>query len=184
MSTRGLDSRTAPRMLSDAIEDEVRMPIRAADEADLEALATLWHDGWHDAHAALVPAELVRRRTLDNFHSRMTAMLPTVRTLGPVGAPLGFHFIKGDELNQFYVTAAARGQGVAARLMADGEARLAELGVHRPWLACVVGNERAARFYEKSGWRSAGVVTEPVETSEGSFDVEVWRYEKALTAPL
>ena len=62
------------------------MQIRAAEPADLEALAVLWRDGWHDAHAALVPAELVRRRTPDNFHTRMTAMLPTVRTLGPVAA--------------------------------------------------------------------------------------------------
>jgi GNAT superfamily N-acetyltransferase len=156
------------------------MGIRAAKPADLKALAVLWHDGWHDAHAVLVPADLVRRRTPDSFHARMRAMLPTVRTLGPVGAPLGFHFIKGDELNQFYVTAAARGQGVAARLMADGEARLADLGIDLAWLACVVGNDRAARFYEKSGWRRAGVVKEPVETAEGPFDLDVWRYEKAL----
>jgi GNAT superfamily N-acetyltransferase len=156
------------------------MEIRAAEPADLEALAVLWHAGWHDAHASLVPPDLVRRRTPESFHERMTAMLPTVRTLGPLGAPRGFHFIKGDELDQFYVAAPSRGQGVAARLIGDGEARLAALGFSQAWLACVFGNHRAARFYEKSGWRRARVVKELVETAEGPFELDVWRYEKAL----
>ena len=30
--------------------------------------------------------------------------------------------------------------------MADGEARLADRGVEIAWLACAIGNERAARF--------------------------------------
>jgi ribosomal protein S18 acetylase RimI-like enzyme len=40
---------------------------------------------------------------------------------------------------------------VAAALIADAEAMLAEHGVEMAWLACAVGNNRAARFYEKSG---------------------------------
>jgi hypothetical protein len=48
------------------------------------------------------------------------------------------------------------------------------------WLACAIGNARAARFYEKSGWAMARVETVPTETSEGLFPLEVWRYEKRL----
>jgi GNAT superfamily N-acetyltransferase len=43
--------------------------------------------------------------------------------------------LKGDELYQLYVSAPARGSGVAAALVADAEARLAEGGVKTAWLA-------------------------------------------------
>ncbi len=110
----------------------------------------------------------------------MRAALPEVRTLGPVGAPLGFHLLKDDELYQFYLAAEARGTGAAAVLMADAETRLAARGVEIAWLACAIGNARAARFYEKTGWTMARIETVPTETSEGLFPLEVWRYEKRL----
>ncbi len=75
----------------------------------------------------------------------------------------------------------ARGSGVAAVPIADAEARFAERGVETAWLACAIANHRAARFYEKSGWRLAGMVVNPAETSSGPFPLEVWRYEKRLT---
>jgi hypothetical protein len=64
--------------------------------------------------------------------------------------------------------------------MADAEARLAARGVRTAWLACAIGNRRAARFYEKSGWRLVGTMINPCETTDGTFPLEVWRYEKAL----
>jgi hypothetical protein len=66
-------------------------------------------------------------------------------------------------------------------LIADAEARLAKSGIETAWLACAIGNQRAARFYEKCGWRCVGVVTYEAETSTGTFPIEVWRYEKNLT---
>jgi ribosomal protein S18 acetylase RimI-like enzyme len=89
--------------------------------------------------------------------------------------------LKGDELYQLYVSAQARGSGVAAALMADAEARLAEAGVATAWLACAIGNERAARFYEKCGWRRAGTMINELDTPDGMFPLEVWRYEKSVT---
>jgi GNAT superfamily N-acetyltransferase len=154
--------------------------VRTADEADLDALASLWHAGWQDAHAQLLPAALARLRTLDSFRDRLRAVLPTVRVVGAAGAPVGLCMVKGDELYQLFVAAEGRGAGVAAALLADAEQRLAEAGLETAWLACVIGNARAARFYEKSGWRRASTTTIEVETSEGPFPLEVWRYEKAL----
>ena len=103
-----------------------------------------------------------------------------VRVAGVVGAPVGFYFLKGAELYQFYVSSNARGSGVAAILMADAEARLCERGVHIGWLACAIGNDRAARFYEKCGWSRTGTVTDDVEVPSGTFSLEVWRYERSL----
>jgi GNAT superfamily N-acetyltransferase len=156
------------------------MQVRPVDPSEVGVLARLWYDGWQDAHAAIVPAELARRRTLPRFEERLRAALPSVRTVGPVGAPLGFAMLKGDELYQLYVSARARGTGVAAVLMADAEARLAASGVKTAWLGCAIGNDRAARFYEKSGWHRARTEVEQLETPEGPFPLELWRYEKRL----
>ena len=154
--------------------------VRDAEPADLKPLAHLWWSGWRDGHDGLLPEALTRLRTLESFEERMRAALVEVRVIGPVGAPLGFHLLKADELYQFYLAAEARGTGAAATLMADAEARLARAGVTVAWLACAIGNARAARFYEKAGWMLARIETVPTETSEGLFPLEVWRYEKRL----
>jgi ribosomal protein S18 acetylase RimI-like enzyme len=156
------------------------MDIRNAEKSELDALARLWHDGWQDAHARISPPELKRVRTLESFRERLAAALPHTRVAGPSGAPAGFSIIKDDELYQLYVAAGSRGTGLAAELTADAEARLVANGVTNAWLACAVGNERAARFYEKSGWRRVATETYPAATADGFIDVDVWRYEKRL----
>ena len=156
------------------------MNVRAADESEIDLLARIWYDGWNDAHAHLVPQELTRYRTLESFRDRLRVALEEVRVIGPTGAPLGFAMVKDAELYQLYVSAPARGSGAAAALVDDAEAHLAANGVETAWLACAIGNHRAARFYEKRGWRRATSVIYPAETADGHIMLEVWRYEKAL----
>jgi GNAT superfamily N-acetyltransferase len=158
------------------------MQIRAARPDDVDALARLWYDGWQDAHADIVPAALKAVRTLDQFGDRLRARLDDVFVALPDGggARFGFYFLKGDELDQFYVGREARGTGVAAALMKDAERRLRDRGITSPHLNCAIGNDRAARFYEKCGWRRAATVVEVLETTAGPFELEVWRYEKEL----
>ena len=156
------------------------MDVRGADEREIDRLATIWFEGWHESHAQLVPAELTRLRTLESFRSRLAAVLADIRVIGPAGAPVGFSVVKGDELYQLFVSAQSRGSGVAAALLAEAESRLAAKGVETAWLTCAIGNDRAARFYEKSGWHRAGTILSHVETSDGPFPLEVWRYEKVL----
>lgn len=154
--------------------------VRTAGTAEVDRLAALWHEGWNDAHAEIVPAELARLRTLASFRQRLHDALPNVRVAGPPDSPAGFHIVKDEELYQLYVAAHARGTGVAAALIADAEARLAGSGVRTAWLACAIGNHRAARFYEKCGWHRVGNMMSMLETPDGTFPLEVWRYEKQL----
>jgi len=107
-------------------------------------------------------------------------MLQNTRVIGERGQPLGFCTIKEDELYQLFVTRAARGTNVAIRLIDDGEARLAAVGYKLAWLSCAIGNERAARFYEKRGWYCARTFTSVLNTAKGKFELEAWRYEKVL----
>jgi ribosomal protein S18 acetylase RimI-like enzyme len=157
------------------------MHVREAGVAEIDRLARIWYEGWQDTHARLLPEALARVRTFESFKERLQAALADVRVADASGDPVGFCIVKGDELYQLFVSASARGRGVAAALVTDAEERLVEAGVETAWLACAIGNERAARFYKKCGWRRTGTVVNPLETSAGTFRLEVWRYEKKLS---
>jgi GNAT superfamily N-acetyltransferase len=167
-------------MTTDVPNPETALHVRAAHFEEIPALARLWHDGWTEAHAGLLPEALARTRTLESFKERLATALPDTRVAARERTPLGLCILKGDELNQLYVSAEARGIGVARALIADAESRLAAKGVETAWLACAIGNERAARFYERNGWRLAGTPFVRLETTEGPFDLKIWRYEKRL----
>ena len=156
------------------------MKLRPAAAAEIDRLARIWFDGWQDAHAEILPAELARVRTLESFRDRLQAAHADVRVADVAGEPVGFCIVTGDELYQLFVSPGARATGIAAALVADAEARLAGSGVATAWLACAIGNERAARFYEKCGWHRAGTVTSLLDTPGGIFHLDVWRYEKNL----
>lgn len=157
------------------------MQVTNATTNHLQAVADIWFEGWQSGHAEHVPDALTQLRTQENFLRRLDGYLPMTRIVTTEnGQVLGFHIITGDELYQFYVSAASRGQGVAAILMDDALSQLSQAAVKTAWLACAVGNDRAARFYEKNGWIRAATIIEDVETSTGGFPLQVWRYEKRL----
>lgn len=158
----------------------IAMTVRSAQESEIDALAKIWHDGWQEAHAQILPAELARYRTRDSFKQRLRAALPSVRVAGAPGSPVGFCMVHGDELYQLYVSARGRGAGVGRALLADAEARLSAIGGNTVWLACAIGNERAAMFYQKHGWRRTGTMINQLNTPDGPFPLDVWRFEKEL----
>ncbi len=156
------------------------MIVRNCEASEIDRLAQIWFDGWQDAHAQILPEALALMRTLKSFQERLRAALSRVRVVGEPGSPTGFCMTKGAELYQLYVSAGARGSGAAADLILDAETRFRADAVCKAWLACAIGNERAARFYEKHGWIRTGNVIEQLEVGSGTFPLEVWRYEKLL----
>ena len=154
--------------------------IEAAHTPDVAAIAALWEAGWHDAHAGIVPEALCRLRTPDSFLARIRDALTATRVVRLDGAVAGFCMVRGNELYQMYVAPAARGTGVAQALIADAEVRIAAMDHVTAWLACAVGNTRAARFYEKCGWVNKGTETVMLDGPDGGFPLEVWRFERSL----
>lgn len=149
---------------------------------DLAPLAQLWHDGWHEAHAAFVPADLVALRTLDSFLQRLIEATENIRVVGPPGGPLGFCATKGAEIYQLYTAPAARGTGIAAELITDGEARLRAQGHTQIELAVLPQNQRAIRFYTRLGWSADQLVSYDVDTAQGLFPLSVLMMHKTLKA--
>ena len=154
--------------------------LRPAVPGDIDSLARLWHQGWHEAHDALVPAELTRQRTLQSFEDRLSTLIDATVVHEKGGRSTGFCTLRGDELFQLFVCQSDRGSGTATALLSDGENRLAAAGVETAWLACVVGNTRAERFYLRAGWRQTGKINYPARTAAGDIPVEAWRLEKRL----
>jgi GNAT superfamily N-acetyltransferase len=171
----------APARPSHTLATDPGWRVRAATQADVPAIAALWHSGWRDGHVGHVPADLHAHRDLDSFVQRVPPRIAgtTIATHGDAVA--GFVMVVDDELEQIYIAAESRGSGVAAVLLAAAEQHIADR-FDTAWLAVVAGNQRARRFYARHGWRDAGPIDYVAETLAGPFVVPSHRYEKHLVS--
>jgi len=142
---------------------------RPATQDDLEALADIWHAGWHEAHAAHVPNDLIELRHRESFCIRLDGMLENTDVVGPVGAPVGFCAVHNDEIYQFYVSPSARGNGTADVLMQAGEKRLAARGITHGQVWVLPENARAIAFYQRCGWEGDTVQDVPLDTLDEPY---------------
>lgn len=157
--------------------------LRPATAADVEQVAELFHRGWHDAHRGHVPEALTLCRTPESFHERVVQRVADTddTTVAEVdGAVAGFTMVTGDEVEQVYVDRAFRGAGLATLLLDDASRQVADAGHRVAWLAVVVGNARARRFYEKSGWSDSGDLPYEVFSDGQRFVSPCRRYTKRL----
>ena len=155
--------------------------IRPAGDADMAAVADLWHEGWHDGHAGHVPDGLTAVRTLDAFHERTPSRVAdTAVAVSGTGVLLGFVMVVGDEVEQVFVGRASRGTDLAALLLTEAERRVAAAGHSSAWLAVVAGNARARRFYEKQGWVDTGDLPYEVTAGGRTWTSPCRRYVKEV----
>jgi putative acetyltransferase len=151
--------------------------VRKATPDDVDAVAVIWHTGWTDGHLGNVPPELVRYRNKEQFVSRTRQRLDSMWVAERHEQTVGFVVVKDDEVEQLYVDRAARGTGVAAMLLRNGEAEIRRAGHRTAWLAVVAGNRRARSFYSRLGWRDSGPMSYMAETEAGPLAVPTHRYE-------
>jgi len=154
--------------------------LRPGTVADAEAVADLWHAGWHDAHPGHVPDGLTAGRTLAAFHERAPRRVADTTVAEVDGSLAGFVMVVGDEVEQVYVGPSARGTGLAATLLTEAERQVATGGHEVAWLAVVAGNARARWFYERCGWFDQGDLPYEVEAGGTTYVSPCRRYTKQL----
>jgi GNAT superfamily N-acetyltransferase len=154
--------------------------VRSGGGDDAAAIAEIWSSGWRDAHVGLVPDALVDVRTDESFRARASERVGEALVAVVDGVVAGFVMVVDDEVEQFYVSAAHRGTGVADALMRKAEQAVRARGHDKAWLAVVDGNARARRFYERAGWRDEGPFDYAAATQEGPIPVPCRRYTKQV----
>lgn len=159
------------------------MHIRPAAAGDAKAIIHIWHRGWHEAHADLVPAEILSYRRQDNFLAWWTEATERFFVAASGAEPVGFVSLKGCEVVKLYVGSDARGTGVASALLDFAERTLAQDGTSETELLCTAGNARAERFYLRQGWRLTETFDDALWTPAGAtrtFIVPTHRFRKRL----
>ncbi|WP_271022800.1 GNAT family N-acetyltransferase [Rhizobium lusitanum] len=154
-------------------------PARASDHIDI---IRLWHEGWHDAQANLVPAEILAFRTPNHF-AVWLKLAPDVFYVATNPDLLGFVSVKGAEIVKLYVAKHARGTGAAQDLLSFSERLLRENGVKEAELFCTAGNLRAEKFYLRENWLLSRTIDDALWVAEGvneKVEVPTHRFCKTL----
>jgi GNAT superfamily N-acetyltransferase len=154
--------------------------LRPAAAADMATVADIWHAAWHVAHPGHVPDGLTQARTLAAFRERTPARVADTTVAEVDGTIVGFTMIAGDEVEQVFVDPAHHGAGVAGPLLEEAEGRVRAAGFAEAWLAVVVGNARARRFYERHGWVDEGDLPYVVMAGDATYTSPCRRYVKRL----
>ena len=128
-----------------------------------------------------MPDGLTAARTLAAFHERTPSRVAdTSVAVADDGTLLGFVMVVGDEVEQVFVAPPGRGTGLASELLAEAERRVAANGHASAWLAVVVGNARARRFYARQGWSDDGDLPYEVTAGGTTFVSPCRRYVKQV----
>jgi ribosomal protein S18 acetylase RimI-like enzyme len=157
--------------------------MRPATAGDVDAIVSVFHQGWHEVHPGRVPDGLTERRTPEAFHDRVSRRVAETgeTTVAEVdGTVAGFIMVSGDEAEQVYVDRAFRGTTVAAQLLTEAERQIAEAGHDVAWLVVVRGNDRAQAFYARQGWVDEGDFDYPVTALGEHYISPCRRYTKRL----
>lgn len=158
--------------------------LRPATAGDAEAVAGVFHEGWHDVHPGRVPDGLTERRTPEAFLDRVTRRIAETdeTTVAEVDSTIaGFIMVAGDEAEQVYVGRAFRGTTVATLLLTEAERQIAAAGHDAAFLVVVRGNDRAQAFYARQGWVDEGDIDYPVTALGEHFFSPCRKFTKRLT---
>jgi GNAT superfamily N-acetyltransferase len=110
----------------------------------------------------------------------MIGLLQSTLVAEQRGALAAFAAWKGHLLGQLFVDAPHRGTSIASSLLRASEIEMVKEGTIEAELHCVVGNERARRFYERMGWHHRGRIMVQVAGEPETDDVPFWRMTKVL----
>ncbi|MFA3920210.1 GNAT family N-acetyltransferase [Ruegeria hyattellae] len=156
--------------------------IRPLRPDDFEEVIKIWHDGWHNAHANIVPKGALRYRTIECFWSWLHCSSDKLH-VAVDDRVLGFVSTQGSELVKLYVGPNARGSGIATELLSYGETEILKQGIAEAVLFCTAGNTRAQRFYDREGWTLTKTFADRLwlpDGVSGEFVVDTHQYSKQV----
>ncbi len=156
--------------------------IRLAQPKDHSAIVDIWHSGWHEAHANLVPNGILKFRTVECFWVWLKCSNDKFYVALNDGV-VGFVATNQTELVKLYVDTGARGNGTATALLSYAEAQMSNDGIQGAFLFCTAGNTRAQRFYSRENWILSETFADRLwlpENTAVEFIVDTHRYEKHL----
>ena len=145
--------------------------LRRLAPEDHPSVAAMWHRAWHDAHAALCPDHILRHRTPESFVRRLPGYAADAWVATDDEGPVVFAALDGTEVDQLFLAERARGRGLGTRTMDRLEDMMRDRGLAVAELDCMVGNERARRFYLSRGYVELATADRPVWMPDGSAAV-------------
>ena len=160
------------------------MTVRLATRQDVRAIATVRVETWRVAYDGLIDRAVLDRMDVDREAARRAELWEQhhsdprgAETVAEVDGELAGWAVAGpsldDDLPQdgqiyaIYALPSFWSSGVGHALMTDAEARLRAAGFETAHLWVLEGNERAAAFYERHGWREDGVVKDDEDLIRG-----------------
>ncbi len=154
--------------------------LRPMTDEDVPIVSAIWAAAWRDGHASHVGPALEEIRTPESFVPHAARRVPLTVVAERGKEVVGFATVAGNEVEELFVDGRARGRGIATALLRDAEGRIASGGWSDGWLAVVVVNAHARRFYEREGWLDGGPLLYAAEGSDGPVLAPSRRYERRL----
>ncbi|HVW48198.1 MAG TPA: GNAT family N-acetyltransferase [Solirubrobacterales bacterium] len=164
--------------------------LRDARRGDELAVAEVHVRSWREAYRELMPAEFLAgldpRDRAERYEFEAGEGKPTTVVATSGEAVLGFVTFGPSrdqdaeglgEVYALYVDPDRHEGGLGRMLMAEARRRLVDAGFEAAVLWVLQGNERAASFYERDGWRPDGATR--VEQPYGIVS-SVRRFRRAL----
>jgi ribosomal protein S18 acetylase RimI-like enzyme len=154
--------------------------IAAPGPAQVRDAARLYHDAWHETQAHFQDSRIAAFRDEAFFLRRVEDALGSSLVAWLDGQCSGYAGWRDCEFDYLFVAMDVRDQGIGQSLLAASEIAMRDAGVRTVSLHCLVGNDRARRFYERNGWMFREACQLPVAWAEGIIEVPAWRLVKTL----
>ena len=156
--------------------NDPRISIREATADDAPSIAKMHAISWQATYRGLLPDVFLENESkngrLAHWTTRMRTPSPAGRLVVIVecdGEPAGFVCAErkpespdGVLIDNLHVMERYQGYGLGKRLMQTVERWASELGETQLYLFVLEGNSRAMAFYERQGWRLAGIAADEI----------------------
>lgn len=158
--------------MRDAARTATTYRIRRASPDDARSVAEVHVDSWRHAYRGMLPDAYLDRLSVDDREAMWREAFAE-DTSGAFVAEVGDRIVgfasfgpsRDDDASEtvaevpaIYVEPSEVGRGVGRRLLEAATAALRDAGYRRATLWVLEANERARRFYEKSGWTWDGTI--------------------------